>query len=82
MTKANEFIKGMKSGMKAFGQLIASIINSALLLIVYLIGVGITSIIAKLVGKRFLETKLSGKSSYWTPLNLKTRPLKGHYRQF
>jgi len=82
MKGTKRFFAGMSSGMKSFGKLISAIINSSLLLIVYLVGVGITSIIAKLVGKRFLDTKPSAKSSYWSPLNLKTRPLKDHYRQF
>lgn len=55
----NKFFKGFKKGMKDFGNNISLIINSILLTIVYLIGVGITSIIAKLSEKSFLDSKLS-----------------------
>ncbi len=77
------FFKGFKKGMHNFGGTIATIVNSGLLLIVYFIGVGITSIIAKLSGKHFLETKISKKrDSYWSDLNLKKKPIEEYYRQF
>ncbi len=77
------FFKGFKKGMESFGKNIAGIINAALLIIVYLIGVGLTSIIAKLFGKHFMDTKLSKKKkSYWSDLNLKKRPIEEFYRMF
>ena len=71
---------GFRAGMGDFGVVISAIINSALLFIVYIIGVGLTSIFAKIVGKHFLAK--GKKNSYWSELNLKKRPLKEYYRQF
>jgi hypothetical protein len=83
MSSINQFFKGFKEGMDSFGQTIAIIINSFLLTIVYIFGVGITSIIAKLSGKHFLETKVSKKQdSYWSDHNLKKKPIEEYYRQF
>ena len=80
--KLKQFFKGVKRGMKEFGNGIAIIINSILLTIVYFIGVGVTSLIAKALGKHFLETKMSKKGSYWHDLNLKKKPVEEYYRQF
>lgn len=68
--------------MKEFGYTIAIIINSILLSIVYIIGVGLTSIIAKLVRKNFLEKKFSDKETYWENLNLGKNKMEAYYRQF
>ena len=65
-----------------FGRGIAFLVNSLLLALVYFIGVGITSLIAKAFGKRFLEMKSSKKDSYWSELNLKKKPIESYYRQF
>ena len=83
MKQVSEFFKGFKKGMKEFGHCISIIINTVLLSIVYIIGVGITSIIAKLAGKQFLELKLNKKAkTYWNNLNIKKRPIDEYYRQF
>jgi len=77
-----EFFTGFKIGMKNFGDNISIIINSVLLTIVYIIGVGITAFFARIKKKRFLDTKISGKKSYWNDLNLSKKKLKEYYRQF
>jgi hypothetical protein len=83
MRNSKLFFKGFKKGMKQFSDNISLIINSILLSIVYLLGVGITSIFAKLSGKHFLDLKLSKKKkSYWSSLNLKKKPIENYYRQF
>lgn len=82
MKKIRQFYRGFKGGMKKFGENIALIINTILLFFVYLIGVGITSIVAKIVGKHFLEKKLSKKDTYWNSLKLKKKPIEEYYRQF
>lgn len=75
--------KGLKKGMQNFGNDLTTMINSALLLIVYIIGVGITCLFSKLFKKKFLETKLSRKNdSYWSELNLKKQDISHYYRQF
>jgi len=81
MNRTKQFLIGLKKGMKEFGGNIALIINTVLLSFVYFIGVGLTSIIAKIFGKHFLEMKLS-KNSYWSDLNLKKKNMESYYRQF
>lgn len=75
--KFNEFMKGSKM----FGELISAIINLFLLSFVYFVGIGLTSIFAIILGKKFIDDKTS-KESYWEELNLTTRPFKEYYRQF
>jgi hypothetical protein len=71
--------RSYRSGFHRFGTDIAGIINTVLLLAVYIIGVGITSLIAKLAGKRFLETRK--KRSYWVNTHDTDSP-NSFYRQF
>lgn len=83
MKQIDSFFTGLKKGMNSFGGSISTIINSALLLTVYLIGVGLTSLFAKLIGKHFLETKVSKyEKTYWADLNLKKKDIEEYYRQF
>ena len=83
MKQIKLFFIGLKKGMNSFGSNVSIIVNSILLLIVYLIGVGLTSIVAKLIGKHFLETKISkNEKTYWTDLNLKKKNIEEYYRQF
>ena len=83
MNPSNQFLSGLKKGMQNFGQNMAIIINTTLLLIVYLVGVGFTFIFAKICGKHFLETKISNsKKTYWSDLKLKKKPIEKYYRQF
>ena len=78
-----QFFKGFRKGMKDFSENVSTIVNSVFLSIVYLIGVGITSIIAKVMKKRFLDTKISNdEKTYWTELNLKKKSFKKYYKQF
>ena len=57
--KMKKFIEGVKEGQKYFGENIAIIVNSVLLSLVYIIGIGIVSITAKIFKKEFLDTKIS-----------------------
>lgn len=52
--------------MKKIQQKMASIFNFILLSAVYLVGVGITSIIARVFGKNFLIDKNKRKSNFVT----------------
>jgi len=73
--------KDILNGQKFFGELIAVIINTILLSFVYFIGVGGTSIIAKISKKKFLEKEI-GLETYWTdsePIPIK---LEDCYKQF
>lgn len=75
------FINGFWKGQRNFSENIAVIINSILLSIVYFIGIGLTSIIAKIFGVSFLETKPE-KNSYWTETDISKNPREDCYRQF
>ena len=57
MRKLKQFFNGFKKGMKCFSDNISTVINFLLLSIVYFIGIGLTSITAKIFGKHFLDTK-------------------------
>ena len=82
MRELKKFFRGFRKGMRKFGYGIALIINTILLFFVYLIGVGFTSITAKIFRKHFLEIKLSKKETYWSDLNLKKKSIEDYYRQF
>ena len=82
MRELKQFFSGFRKGMKDFSHNIALIVNSVLLSIVYLVGVGLTVIFAKLFRKHFLDMKLSKKETYWSDLNLKKKPIEEYYRQF
>lgn len=75
-----ELFKEFKEGMEDFNKNITIIINVILLTFVYIAGIGIPSILAKMFGKHFLDT--SNKDTYWSDLSLKKKPLKEYYKQF
>ena len=74
--------KPFKEGMNDFGSTIAIIVNSISLSFVYFLGVGITSFVAKLISKNFLDKELSDKETYWEDLNLGKNKMEAYYRQF
>lgn len=83
MVKIKKMFESFMEGSKMFGEFISSIINFILLFFVYFIGVGITSIVAKIFGVEFLDKKIDKKrKTYWKQLNLEVKPLKEYYRQF
>ena len=59
------FFSGFKSGFKEFGHRVNSGVTLIVLVPVYFIGVGLTSVIGRLARKNFLDT--SSKDSYWIP---------------
>ncbi|MEK6879727.1 MAG: hypothetical protein AABY22_08980 [Nanoarchaeota archaeon] len=78
-----DFLEGFKKGQVFFGESIAFLINTVLLTIVYFVGVGLTSIIAKIFGKGFIDMKTDPQTgSYWKELNLDKKPIQYYYRQF
>lgn len=83
MSNLKHFFSGFKKGMQYLRQEIILIINSILLSIVYILGIGVTSIFAKLFRKRFLDTKISReRETYWSNLDLEKEPVDNYYRQF
>ncbi|MBT3940945.1 hypothetical protein HOD83_02455 [Candidatus Woesearchaeota archaeon] len=60
------FVQGVKDGFKEFGERVTSVVNFVLLLIVYVIGVGITTILAKITKQKLLDFSFKdGRDSYW-----------------
>ena len=76
------FFSGFWEGFKEFGHNINTLVNSILLSVVYVFGVGFTSIAARLVGKRFLVTETTEEDTYWEDLDPEKKPIEEHYRQF
>jgi hypothetical protein len=74
------FFADVQSGMKKFGSDISIIVNTILLFVVYIIGVGITALVAKIVRKHFLVLKPKGKT-LWIDAK-KEQTEESHYRQF
>ncbi len=64
--KTGNFLAGYKEGFLLFGKTLSNLIHIILLSLIYFIGVGLTSIICRLRGKKFLELKQDkNKISYW-----------------
>ena len=83
MNKLNNFCKGFIEGSKEFGLSINILVITSLLTVVYVLGVGVTSIVAKAIGKHFLNTQLAkNQDTYWTELNLKKKEIDEYYKQF
>jgi hypothetical protein len=81
--KIKNFLLGIKDGQKLFGEVVSSVINFITLSMVYLFGVGITSIIGKGLRKKYLDKKADkNKETYWEDLNLNTKIMEDYYRQF
>ncbi|MFH1399892.1 MAG: hypothetical protein ABIH41_00075 [Nanoarchaeota archaeon] len=77
----NRILASLLKGFKRFGQHITTLINSILLSIVYILGVGITSLIARIAGKKFMDTS-SRRKTTWTDLDIDKRATDSYFRQF
>jgi hypothetical protein len=81
MKKIKLFFKGFYDGFKSFSLIISTIVNFLLLMIVYFIGFGLSSIIGKLFKKEFLDLK-KGKSTYWKTRKSEKPSVKENKRMF
>jgi len=80
---SREFFAGWLAGFKKVGHSFTTITNAVFLTLAYVIGIGPTSVIARLARKRFLDTTLdSVQQSYWCDHELKTEPIEKYERQF
>lgn len=68
----NGFFTGFHRGLEEFGKKINFLIVSAALIVVYILGVGVTWLFSKIAGKNFLRIKPLGKSS-WVDVSQKKR---------
>jgi uncharacterized membrane protein len=83
MSNFKGFFSGIKAGFKNFSLLVSDVVNLILLVAVYFIGVGLTSMVAKIFNRHFLDLKKpTDKSSYWLDLNLSRESKDNYYRQF
>ena len=82
MEKFNIFFRGIQQGFKNFGRTVTNIVNFFLLLIVYVFGIGLVSIISKLTGKHYLDLKKSGNKTNWHEHRVAKQPLEKYFRSF
>lgn len=83
MNISRAFFIGFKQGFRNFTYLIANIVNFILLFFVYFVGIGLTSAIAKIRRKHFLDLKIDkSKKSYWLDEKVEKRSTDEYYRQF
>lgn len=83
MSTIKHFWRGFREGAGEFGLTVNVLITSALLLVVYLLGVGITSVIAKCAGKRFLQSgSEQPQNTYWSSLSRTIESTDDYYKQF
>lgn len=76
-------LKNWGKGMRTFGKDLGAVINSAILLIMYVFGIGITSVVAKVLKKKFLKLKpTKSELSYWVDLDVKKQDPDEFYKQF
>ena len=77
----NIFLVGFRKGFTAFGHRVNDVITFLVLVPVYFIGVGITSIIGRLAKKKFLDINPSG-DTYWINVDEKEDTLDDYRRSF
>ena len=75
--KQQNSLKEFQHGLKEFSTCISTIVNTVLLSIVYIVGVGIASLSNKLSKKELLELKQKD-TTYWSDFKQSDK----HYRQF
>ncbi len=82
MKQTQIFLEGFLQGFRNFGHKITSIVNFILLFFAYFIGVGVTWLFAKILGKRFLDIKKERRDSYWIKDKIGKRKIEDYYRSF
>ena len=73
---------GVKKVLEPVGKVMSTIVNFALLAIVYFIGIGLVSMAMKLFGKHFLDVKKQNKPSNWHEHKVTKQPMDKYYRTF
>lgn len=78
----NKGLSIIKSFLEPIGKFVSNIVNFILLAFVYVFGIGLVSVVAKICGKHFLELKKHGKKSNWQEHKVTKEPLEKYYRTF
>ena len=69
--------------MQDFGHHVGRVVNTSLLVVIYFLALGPTSIIAKLKKKHFLKLSLDKNiQTYWENLDLGKKSIEKYYKQF
>lgn len=76
------FLRGFKEGFLTFGLGVNLVINTALMILVYICVVGPTSLASKTLKKEFLDMDKKTRDSYWEKLQLRKKDLEEYYRQY
>lgn len=72
-----------KKGLMEFGLNFNALVNLIILSLVYLLGIGPTSIVAKVFGKHFLSLKIArSKKSYWVKPDKTSDNISDSLKQF
>ncbi len=77
-----KYLNSFKTGFQKFSHLVADLVNLVLLGLVYFIGIGLTSIIAKLSKKHFLDLKQEGKDTCWVDVKSDSQDIDDYYKMF
>lgn len=73
----------LRHGIELFGALINNVVVWAALFVVYVVGIGVTALFARLAGKKFLEMGIDhADESWWKPLNLSTESRERYFDMF
>ncbi len=77
------YFASVKDGMMFFGERTSAVVNAVLLTGVYILGVGSMSLLAKIIGKKFLELDTDvTRESYWVKKIEPPEKLQRYFRQF
>jgi hypothetical protein len=81
--RAKDFLLGMKDGSSDFGFGVSRVVNFILLSFVYVFGVGLTSIVARLKGKHFLDMEMDKSAkTYFEDEPIMKKEREEYFRQF
>lgn len=76
-------IKAFKQGLTEFGLNFNALINLIILTFVYFLGIGLSSIISKVMEKHHLDLKISkNRKSYWVKVDTDSKNISDFLRQY
>ncbi|MFH1403206.1 MAG: hypothetical protein ABIH11_02940 [Candidatus Altiarchaeota archaeon] len=77
----NDFLRGFRKGFEGFGKHATGAVNSILLTIVYVLGVGPVSLAYRISGRHFLDMK-KRDGTYYVERKTGEGKREEYYRQF
>lgn len=82
MKNFRDFFRGFVKGFKMPPDDLLADVNVVALAFIYVFGIGVPSLISRILGKRFLDIKAGKKAkSYWSDLNLGKKQKKDYFSQ-